>query len=254
MAQRRMFSKIITNSDPFLEMPDSAQNLYFHLGINADDDGFVQSKAIMRQIGSSEDDLKILIAKGFLIRFADGVIVITAWKINNEIRQDRYKPTYYKEHLKRLQLAENNCYLIKDNNLVLPNDNQMDTQVRLGKDRLGEVSISCSSKMNDTDFISFWRAYPKHTGKKVALAKFLKLDKTLLHTILAAIETQKKTEQWQNEKYIPHPATWLNQGRWEDEIKEESMEQAAKRMTFFQFKDKYGTEAALPFMHLWPDL
>lgn len=72
MAQRRMFSKTITNSDPFLEMPLSTQCLYFHLGMCADDDGFVQARSVMRQIGSSEDDLKLLFAKGFLIKFNEG--------------------------------------------------------------------------------------------------------------------------------------------------------------------------------------
>jgi hypothetical protein len=139
MAQRRMFSKTITNSDPFLEMPLSSQNLYFHLGMNADDDGFVQAKSTMKKIGANEDDLKLLIAKGFLIKFFDGVIVITAWKINNEIRGDRYKPTYYAEHLKRLQLLENKCYSLPENILVLPNDNQLTPQVRLGKDRIDKI-------------------------------------------------------------------------------------------------------------------
>jgi hypothetical protein len=145
MAQRRMFSKTITNSDPFLEMPVSSQSLYFHLGMNADDDGFVQVKSVMRQTGANDDDLKVLLTKGFLIRFADGVIVITAWKINNEIRQDRYKATYYQEHMKRLEISENKCY-----SLVVPNDNQlsyqMDTQVRLGKVRLGKVRLGKDNK------------------------------------------------------------------------------------------------------------
>ena len=161
MANKRMFSKIITNSDPFLEMPVSSQNLYFHLGMNADDDGFVQVKSVMKQLGSGDDDLKVLLTKGFLIRFADGVIVITAWKVNNEIRGDRYKPTYYQEHLEKLQIESNRCYSliperISVNSMVVPNDNQMTTrclpdgdtdQVSIGKVSIDQVSIGDAAKL-----------------------------------------------------------------------------------------------------------
>ena len=149
MAARRMFSKTITNSDPFLDMPVSCQNLYFHLGMNADDDGFVQVKSVMKQIGSNDDDLRILLVKGFLIRFGDGVIVITAWKVNNEIRGDRYKPTYYQEHMNLLKIEANRCYsltpdIINNNTLVVPNDNQITTKcvplVDTGKDSIGKDS------------------------------------------------------------------------------------------------------------------
>ena len=136
-----MFSKSITNSDPFLELPQSTQNLYFHLGMNADDDGFVQIRSVMKQIGSSDDDAKLLFTKSFLIRFEDGVIVITDWRINNEIRQDRYKQTFYIKHLKRLKQNENKAYLLDEKEcqpLVVPNDNQMTTQVRLGKVSIGK--------------------------------------------------------------------------------------------------------------------
>ena len=91
MAQRRMFSRTITESDAFTEMPLSAQALYFHLGLNADDDGFVNSpKHVQRGIGAAEDDLAILVAKRFLIPFDSGVVVIRHWKTNNYIRHDRY--------------------------------------------------------------------------------------------------------------------------------------------------------------------
>jgi hypothetical protein len=91
MAHKRMFSRDITGSDAFREMPSSSQSLYFHLGMEADDDGFLDNyKSIMRSVGASEDDLKILLSKRFLILFPSKVVVIKHWRINNTIRNDRY--------------------------------------------------------------------------------------------------------------------------------------------------------------------
>ena len=111
MAQRRMFNKTITNNDKFLEMPDSSQNLYFHLSMNADDDGFVDNwKAIMRMTGHKEDDLKVLIAKQFVIPFETGVIVIRHWRLNNYLQKDRITPTNYQKEKALLTLDSNNVY------------------------------------------------------------------------------------------------------------------------------------------------
>ena len=115
MAQKRMFDKTITNADDFLEMPDSSQNLYFHLSMNADDDGFVNNwKSIMRMTGHKDDDLKVLVAKQFIIPFDSGVIVIRHWRINNYLRSDRYKETQFKEEKNQLILGENEEYLLKN--------------------------------------------------------------------------------------------------------------------------------------------
>ena len=111
MAQKRMFNKAITNDDNFLEMPMSSQVLYFHLSMNADDDGFVNNwKSIMRMIGAKEDDLKVLIAKNYIIPFDSGVIVIKHWRLNNYLQKDRIIPTQYQEELKQLKLDNNNVY------------------------------------------------------------------------------------------------------------------------------------------------
>ena len=111
MAQKRMFNKVITNDDNFLEMPCSSQVLYFHLSMNADDDGFVNNwKSIMRITGTKEDDLKVLIAKQYIIPFDSGVIVIRHWRLNNYLQKDRIIPTQYQEELKQLQLNNNNVY------------------------------------------------------------------------------------------------------------------------------------------------
>src|SRR5262245_7870567 len=102
MAQRRMFSSQIVTADAFLEMPLTSQALYFHLGMSADDDGFVSPKKILRMTGAGEDDLKVLMSKRFVIPFQSGVIVITHWKQNNYLRNDRYTPTIYKDEMSRL--------------------------------------------------------------------------------------------------------------------------------------------------------
>ena len=134
IAQKRMFDKTITNADDFLEMPDSSQNLYFHLSMNADDDGFVNNwKSIMRMTGHKEDDLKVLIAKQFIIPFDSGVIVIRHWRINNYLRNDRYKETKFKDEKNQLILGENEEYLLK-NNVGIP---MVDTDKnRIDKNRL----------------------------------------------------------------------------------------------------------------------
>lgn len=132
MAQRRMFSKSITNSSQFLMMPQSSQNLYFHLGMNADDDGFCEHFSLMRMTDSKPDDLKILQAKGFVTVFDDKVLVISDWKENNYLRSDRYTPSkylaIYKDELDRLSSG-------------IPLVDEMATQVRLGKDSKGKVRI-----------------------------------------------------------------------------------------------------------------
>lgn len=112
MAERRMFAKSIIDSDFFLDMPQSTQLLYFHLSMRADDDGFINNpKSIMRNVKCNEDDLKLLVAKQFIIPFESGVVVIKHWRIHNYIKSDRYKGTIYQEEKNRLSL-ENNTYII----------------------------------------------------------------------------------------------------------------------------------------------
>ncbi|EGO6562045.1 DNA replication protein [Enterococcus faecalis] len=187
-----MFAKTIIDSDAFLDMPLSTQSLYFHLSMRADDDGFINNpKKIQRMVGCGDDDLKLLMAKRFILVFDSGVIVIKHWKIHNYIRNDRYKPTLYQEE--KAELAEKNskAYTFKteviesENHLCIPDDNrmgyQMDTQVRLGKDRLvkdkKKNSVEPSSTMPEL-FEKVWKTYPKKTNKKKAREQFLKKFKT----------------------------------------------------------------------------
>lgn len=149
MAERRMFAKTIIDSDAFLDMPQSSQLLYFHLSMRADDDGFLNNpKSIMRNVGCKDDDINLLIIKKFLIPFESGVVVIKHWKIHNHIRSDRYKETKYKEERDSLLLDENNAYTQSKNDLGIPSGYQMDTQVRLGKDRIGKANKEKSKKEN----------------------------------------------------------------------------------------------------------
>lgn len=111
MAQRRMFSLKVVDTDRFLDMPASAQALYFHLGMRADDDGFVDSpKKITSFVGGKADDLKLLASKNFIIPFQSGVCVITDWKQNNQVRHDRYTETLYLEEKRQLETNEINVY------------------------------------------------------------------------------------------------------------------------------------------------
>ena len=111
MAERRMFAKTIIDSDAFLDMPLTSQALYFHLSMRADDDGFINNpKKIQRMIGASDDDLKLLLAKRFIIAFESGVVVIKHWKIHNYIQKDRYRPTIYQEEKSLLSEKENKVY------------------------------------------------------------------------------------------------------------------------------------------------
>ena len=132
MAERRMFAKTIVDSDAFLDMPSSAQALYFHLGMRADDDGFVNSpRKIQRIVNSSDDDLKILLAKRFLIPFESGIVVIKHWRMHNYIQSDRYHPTVHHEEKARLQVKDNGAYTES-----IQDVSRMEAQVRLGKDRI----------------------------------------------------------------------------------------------------------------------
>ena len=136
-----MFNKQITRSDAFLDMPRSTRLLYYDLSLDADDDGFIDKyKSIMRLTGASEDDLKLLIAKSFIIPFENGVIVIKHWRMNNLIRSDRYKPTVYQEEKKQLLLKENGSYT-KKTTIGIPNDNQRETQYSIEKDSIVKESI-----------------------------------------------------------------------------------------------------------------
>lgn len=137
MARRLIDSKIV-DSDMFLDLPLSSQSLYFHLCLKADDDGFIDNpKTIQRSLGCTNDDLKLLFAKEYIIPFKSGIVVITHWNIHNSIRKDRKKNTIHHLEFSQLILDENKKYSLRQ-----PNDNQMATKCqpndRLSKDKLSK--------------------------------------------------------------------------------------------------------------------
>lgn len=184
MANRRMFSRTITESDAFTDLPLSAQALWFHMGMSADDDGIVNNpKRVQRCIGATDDDARLLLAKGFIVAFDSGVIAIRDWRVNNYIRPDRYTPTVYQAELASLN---NGSCLPGDIPNVIPNDiPAVDPgKDRLGKDRLGksessvtqvqrptleEVTAYCNQRGNGIDperFIDYYTANGWRVGKQ----------------------------------------------------------------------------------------
>lgn len=154
MPERRMFAKTIIDSDAFLDMPLTTQLLYFHLSMRADDDGFINNpKKIQRMIGCSDDDLKLLIAKRFIIPFESGIVVIKHWKIHNYIQKDRYKPTVYQEEMQRLKVKSNGGYGLLDTECIQV-VSSLETQVRLGKDKLSKDIKDIGDKPHTQKFIS----------------------------------------------------------------------------------------------------
>lgn len=205
MAQRRMFSKKITETDLFLDMPMSTQCLYFHLNMSGDDDGFIgNAKTIRRMIGASEDDLKLLMAKEFIIPFESGVVVIKDWKVHNYIRSDRYNETVYTEEKNQLSTNKNGQYQIGMSSGI-PDDNQRLPQVRLGKDRIGKDSKETMSSSDEHDRIPYKEVVDylnEKTGSKYRHAT--KKTKTLIQARVAegfTLENFKKvinvkTDEW----------------------------------------------------------
>lgn len=157
-----MFNQRIVESDAFTEMPATAQVLYFHLNMVADDDGFVNSpKKTARSVGCSDKDLNLLISKRFLISFPSGIVVIKHWLMHNTVRKDRYKPTEYQDEFAKLYIKPNKAYTENPEHAEKPEQddsgipngnhlatetqergNQLATQDRIGKDRLGKDRLN----------------------------------------------------------------------------------------------------------------
>ena len=157
-----MFSLQIVDSDAFLDMPQSTQNLYFHFGMRADDDGFIDKpKTIMRMVGCSDDDYKILLAKRFLLSFESGVVVIKHWKIHNLIQADRYKPTVYTEEMKRLEVKPNKSYTEAKSEQCIQVVSTLEPQVRLGKASIGKESKEKSSPDKPEKHLSYLMNIPE---------------------------------------------------------------------------------------------
>lgn len=248
MAQRRMFSKEVTTSDLFVDMPSSSQLLYFHLGMEADDEGFIgNAKMLSRAYGSNNDDLKLLEAKGFVIAFPSGVTVVKDWNLNNKIRKDRQKPTIYTEEKTLLSLDSKGSYLLGNqvSTIQQPNDNQMSAQdrigeVRLGKDSIGKDSIDASQpnafqeKSSGEDINSLLSEY---------LDSFIEFSsKNIAKRAMAQVEFMKLSSEEKKQAVIgaKNYFEWYKQENPEDKTKKFSINSYAflESATFKSFQQK----------------
>ena len=239
MAERRMFTKKITDDDHFLNLSSPAQALYLHLSMNADDDGFCnQITASMFKAHASVTDLEALLKNRYIYQFDSGVIVIKHWRMANALRKDRYTPTAFKNEMAMLKVSENGAYKLPDNNDMvaerLPNGCQLVAE-RLPQVSIGKVSIDKNNKNNiscnensgievldqkEMWFKSFWEIYPKHQDKKKAKQKFLKIctNEKEYKAIMQGLRNVLPLWAKKDTKYIPMPTTWLNGERWNDEV------------------------------------
>lgn len=210
MAQKRMFDKTITNADEFIEMPISSQVLYFHLSMNADDDGFINNwKGIMRMIGTKEDDLKVLIAKQFIIPFDSGVIVIKHWRINNFLRKDRHVNTKFQKELSMLDTNDSQEYVWLTNGQPSIDKKRIDKNrlynMGFTKPTLEEVKNYCKERnngINPEHFIDFYES------------KNWMIGKNKMKDWKAAI----RTWEGRNKKEVPN---WFDKTNQMEELTEE---------------------------------
>jgi hypothetical protein len=184
MASKRMFNSQIIGSDAFLSMPLSSQALYFHLGMNADDDGFLNNPVqIARAINASQDDMNLLLVKKFIIRFESGVMVIKHWRMNNWIRADRKKDTVYQNEYKLLNIREDGAYTL--NNLIenekmlinqesLPSGRQVAAEISISLDKFSIDKTNKESNNNDLYFMDQLNKDVKKNTKFEALEKLIK--------------------------------------------------------------------------------
>ena len=170
MANKRMFSIDVTETDTFLEMPLTAQALYFHLAMRGDDDGFVSNpRSIMRVTGCNENDLKTLAESGYIITFRSGVIVISDWKVNNYLRGDRYKPTTFQNELSMLTETANKRYVLGSDSqrstVGIPNGNQLSTQYSIGENRaVVDAATTATAPRTDSDLAEIVQHFQEVIG------------------------------------------------------------------------------------------
>lgn len=240
MAERRMFAKTIIDSDAFLDMPLSTQALYFHLAMRADDDGFVNNpKKILRMIGCSDDDYKLLRAKQFIITFDIGVIVIRHWRIHNYIQTDRYKPTIYQNEKSQLVIGKDRVYSLDTECIqnvseleanCIHDGADLDTQVRLDKVSLVKdreynnsengtglsteiFELSTAKPLIENILLNHWHRKATDDDIKEAVGQLKRLnnDLTLLETALSiAAQYGERTCNWSYIKSIIK--SWLEKG------------------------------------------
>ena len=218
MAEKRMFSKKIIDTDWFMDMPASSQNLYFHLSMRADDDGFIASpRRIIKLVGATDDDYRILISKKFIIPFESGVCVITDWRINNYLRNDRYTETIYKQEKQSLTLDETGKYslgiptvdqVLSISNSNSLNNNNKEEEIKESKHKYGEYKHILLSDIEKEKLV-------KEYGEEQTLKAITYLDEyvemkgtkykshylALKKWVFSAIETKTKLKGFNQRQY-----------------------------------------------------
>ena len=232
MGDRRMFTKKVTDDDDFISLSASAQALYLHLTMSADDDGFTkQITSSLFKAHASVSDFEALCNRNFLIQFEDGVIVIRHWRMANAIRKDRHKTTAYVDDLAKLKSENDAPYELKSGNgcQVVANrlpsgcHNQLIKLTKLTNELNNIPAPETDAEVeiisqNDSWFTAFWNEYPKKKDKAQAYKAFSKVCKTeeTYNAIMSFLINQ--IPLWTEYKYIPYPSTWLNGKRWEDDL------------------------------------
>lgn len=244
MAQRRMFSKEITTSDKFVDMPQSTRLLYYDLGMEADDEGFIgNARMLSRAYGANIDDLKLLQAKGFIIIFESGVTVVKDWNVNNKIRKDRIKPTIYTDEKSMLSLDNTGVYQLGNQMSTKrqPNVNQMSAQDRIGEVRLGKDRLAEDSKIPSAEISDF---YQQEIGilspsQFEQLIDYINLDDMEVEVIKKAItksaDNGKRTFSYINSIL----RNWKNNGiKTIVQVEEEQREFESKKQTGMTEKER----------------
>lgn len=205
-----MFSREVVESDDFLDLPLSAQGLYLHICMEADDDGFVnKANRIRRVVGASEEDYHVLLQRGYLLRMDKGLVVVAHWRICNTIRKDRYKPTVHQSEYKKLKISDD-VYTLDSMGEKLPEEPKVFPNNYAEK------------------FEEFWKAYPRKEHRALAEQEYtvLMAQGISADMLIASAKAYAKDKQDTEPKYINCPDTWLKKGIFTDyEVKEEPIEE-----------------------------
>lgn len=239
MANKRMFSLYVIDSDAFLDMPLTTQALYFHLCMRADDDGFINNpKKIQRMVRATDDDMKLLIAKQFLIPFETGVLVIRHWKVHNAIRKDMYKPTMCLAEKAFVDTDDTGVYQVRNEPVtdtvrgciegVTDSAQSRDETVTLDKNRLDKDRLINNNEQSEIAhesvkerFEYLWDIYPNKKGKKRAFEAFQRALKkgVTIDQIRDGIEAYVRYIKASgiDMRYVKQGSTFFAQESWNDD-------------------------------------
>ena len=210
MAEKRMFSRELVESDDFLDLPLAAQALYIHICMEADDDGFVNNaNRIRRVVGATQEDYQTLFDRGYLIQMSNGLVVVAHWRICNTIRKDRRKPTVYQSEYKKLKICDN-VYML---------DSKGEKQA--------QPVTSIPQEKTVQKFEEFWKAYPRKEHKALTEQEYsvLIMQGISEDMLIASAKAYAKDKQDTEPKYLNCPDTWLHKGIYADyEVKEKKLE------------------------------